>query len=97
MDDQSIREWSKWNSSGRDGSGKGQSATALSQAEADEIDITNDILPRSSEVEGDMGTFPYRLPLICSQQLGYGIREVRSHCPCKPLPVTRTKSRADNR
>jgi len=97
MDDQSVREWSQWDSSGRDGFGKGQSATALSQAEADEIDITNDILPCSPEVKGDMGTFPDCLPIISSQQLGHGIREVRSYYPCKPLPVTRTKSRADNR
>jgi len=97
MDDQSVREWSQWDSSGRDGFGKGQSATALSQAEADEIDITDDILPCSFEVEGDMGTFPDCLPIISSQQLGHGIREVRSHHPCKPLYVSRTDSKPDDR
>jgi len=73
MDDQSVREWAERYLGGRDGSRKGQSAYAHSCSRADEIDPSDDILPRSSEVKRDMGAFPDCLPIVGAQQLGYGI------------------------
>jgi hypothetical protein len=34
------------------------------EATADMLDITNDCIPRTSQIQGNMGTFPHRLPII---------------------------------
>jgi hypothetical protein len=53
------------------------------RVEADEIDTSDDIFPSSPEIKRDMGTFLNRLPIVCAQQLGYGIRKVRPYHPSK--------------
>lgn len=50
---------------------------------AEGIDIADDIFPGSFEIKGNMGTFPYRLSTLRAQQLGDGVREIRSDDPCK--------------
>jgi len=63
-------------------------------AQADQTDTSDDIFPGSFAVQGHMGTVPYRLSPLSPEQLGHGIRKVRSLHPCK-FKSSPTDDRAD--